>query len=200
MLGLFAITERGRSWSSFYEGRYQGGLLSFSMDRVWAYYATATNNGVIYREFHAPEIHFPERTLSMITNAPGLGDILAGIGLVGPGDVAWQATLAYYGNPEFTNPGAILPILAEVGVGGAVLVFFAWGFAIGKLFAAGLGGSVAALCGYAGLCVGLLELARFPFFTSGRLVPGILAIAIIHAVAHRSAHRASGRLSTGGSR
>lgn len=176
IFGFFIVTEQLRSWGH-YEDIYSGSIISFSADRIWAYYATALNNGVIYRQFFAPILPYPAQTLALLTNAPIIGEFISQIGI--PSVPLWSSALTQYGNPEFNNQSGLLPIIGEVGIVPAVFLFLLWGVGIGTLYRLGTRGNVAALCGYAGMAMGLIELARYPYYLSGRMVPGLIAILIL---------------------
>jgi hypothetical protein len=176
---LFVFTERSRSWNSHYSRLYPGSLVQFSLDRIWGYYSTAANNGAIYRDYRAPAAHFPDVTLQGLTNAPGVSEVIATAGLQLDKTQAWITTLSVYANPEFNNPSTFLPIIGEIGVLPALLLFAAWGLAIGLTYRQARGGSVGALVAAAGLSLGLLELARYPYYSSGRFVAGALAAVIV---------------------
>lgn len=182
LIAYFAITERNRSWSSYYSSRFDGGLMAFSVDRIWAYYATATNNGVIYATYHAPTLQMPELTLAAVLRAPVIGDVLTLSGVASMSSQSWADTLSAYANPEFNNTSAFLPIVGELGLVPALVIFFIWGVLIGRLYSNFRRGSLVALCGYAAVGVGLLELARYPYFMSTRVVPVVLALWILRRI------------------
>lgn len=179
ILALFVVTERSRTWNSHYSRLYPGNLLQFSLDRIWGYYATAANNGAIYRDFRAPTLHFPELTLQGLTHAPGTSEIITLAGFHVDPTHSWLNTLAYYSNPEFNNPSTFLPVIGEIGLPLALCLFALWGLAMGLLYRHARQGSVGCLVAVAGLSLGLLELARYPYYSSGRFVAGALAAVIV---------------------
>jgi hypothetical protein len=179
ILALFVVTERSRTWNSHYSRLYPGSLLQFSLDRIWGYYATAANNGAIYRDFRAPTLHFPELTLQGLTHAPGSSEIITMAGFQIAGTHSWLDTLGYYSNPEFNSPSTFLPVIGEIGLPLALCLFAAWGLAMGKLYRHARQGSVGCLVAVAGLSLGLLELARYPYYSSGRFVAGTLGAVIV---------------------
>jgi hypothetical protein len=186
ILGLFALTERSRTWNSHYSRIYPGNLIQFSLDRIWGYYATAADNGAVYRDFRAPALHFPDLTLQALTHAPGISELIKVAGVPIGTDQVWSQTLALYANPEFNNPSSFLPIIGEIGIPLALCLFAAWGLLMGALYQHARGGDVAALVAVAGLSLGLLELARYPYYSSGRFVPAALAAWIVWQTQHPS--------------
>lgn len=182
LLGLFALTERSRSWTSHYESHYSGGLFSFSFDRIWAYYATATNNGAVYEHFLAPVERFPDLTLTSLTHAPGVGELLGTLGFAPDSTAAWAQTLTDYANPALNNTSSFLPIIGEIGVPLALLLFLGWGLMLGRIYRSAQVGRTAAIMAYAGMALGLLELARYPFYSSGRFIPAVVAALLVRHV------------------
>jgi hypothetical protein len=183
ILALFAVTERSRTWNSHYSRTYPGHLIQFSVDRIWGYYATAANNGAVYRHFRAPTLHFPDLTLQALTNAPILNELIKVFGGSADATQPWKDTLAFYANPEFNNPSTFLPIIGEIGAPLAVCLFASWGLVMGALYQHARAGSVGALVAVAGLSLGLLELARYPYYSSGRFVPAVVAAVIVWQIA-----------------
>jgi hypothetical protein len=179
LLTLFVFTERSRTWNSHYSRLYPGSLVQFSVDRIWGYYATAADNGAIYRSYRAPVAHFPDLTLQGLTHAPGLSGLIGTAGVRVDATHAWMTTLSFYGNPEFNNPSTFLPVIGEIGLLPALLLFAAWGLTMGLVHRQASLGSVGGLVAVAGLSLGLLELARYPYYSSGRFVPAALAAVIV---------------------
>jgi hypothetical protein len=153
--------------------------VQFSVDRIWGYYSTAANNGAIYRAYRAPVAHFPDLTLQGLTHAPGLSGLIGTAGFRVDTTHSWMTTLSFYGNPEFNNPSAFLPVIGEIGLLSALLLFTGWGMAMGLVHRQASLGSVGGLVAVAGLSLGLLELARYPYYSSGRFVPAALAAVIV---------------------
>ncbi|MEQ6901068.1 hypothetical protein [Nocardioides sp. YIM 152588] len=178
MLLLFAITERGRSWSSHYASRTEGGLMWFAYDRILGYYATAANNGAILRD--SGSLGGWPLSTQFLSDAPGFGHLFS---IYTPAEYHawWVALLSTTGNPEFNNPSGIVPIFVELGPM-AVILWALWGVLAGGLYRSCRRASVAGIVGYCSLCVGLVELGRIPYFTSGRFVVNVLAIVIVYLV------------------
>ena len=179
VLLLFVVTERSRTWNSHYSRLYPGSLVQFSVDRIWGYYATAANNGAIYHDYRAPAAHFPDLTLQGLTHAPGISELIGTVGFRADATHSWITTLSFYANPEFNNPSTFLPIIGEIGLLLALGLFTVWGLTMGLVYRQARGGSVGGLVAVAGLSLGLLELARYPYYSSGRFVPAALAAAIV---------------------
>lgn len=179
VLLLFAVTERSRTWNSHYARLYPGNLLQFSIDRIWAYYATAANNGAVYRDFRAPSLHFPDLTLQAVTHAPGLSELLTLAGWPVGGTQPWKDTLAFYANPEFNNPSSFLPVIGEIGAPLALCLFASWGLLMGLLYRYARQGSVGAMVAVSGFSLALLELARYPYLSSGRFLPAAMAAVVV---------------------
>jgi hypothetical protein len=180
---LFALSERSRSYAS--DPSASGStILWYSTDRLLAYYATSTNNGVHYYDRLSPGLPVPEVALQWLWNFPVLGaplhDALTD-GSPGYGEL-WPVYLEAHANPEFNSSSVILPLFGELGplFAGALLV--ALGLAFKRLFDGVRRGSPTSLLVYASCLVGLLELPRFLYFAEGRTFPLLLACVVTKVV------------------
>lgn len=176
----FGLAERSRSWN-YYSSRYDGSLWGFAVDRIWAYYATAANNGVIYADYQVPAQSGPLVSLEALASFPPTAVVMNSFGWLEQ-DRTWPATLALVANPEFNNPSTFLPISAELGVPLALAMFCCWGIVIGRSYSNALRGSVVGLAAYAVLAVALLELPRFSFLTSGRAIAAVLGLVVLKSL------------------
>lgn len=174
---LFAIFERGRSWGG--ASREAGpGLLGYSLSRLFEYYATATNNGVIYVQEYLPATGDGSSvSLGFVTQLPIVGTWI----MQPPRFFTWQDVLRANGvNPEYTNVGGFLPIFGELGSVAGLLLFVALGFALHLSFHRSVAGQRAyAYCLYGFTALSVVELPRQFLATSGRAIPAYVAVALV---------------------
>ncbi len=179
VLALFAGGEYLRTWSWVRED--SGSFADFIIDRFLSYYATATNNGVLYSRL-ADANDLDQVTFYALNHFPG--------GLFGTGTVDgidfdrwWEAQLENYGNPSLNNLGTVFPMIGELSL--AVTLVIAFVVALGSilLFRLARAGHIVALLAVPVMCFAFLELPRISYFTLGRSTPivaGIVAVWFVY--------------------
>ncbi|MBA3961439.1 MAG: hypothetical protein H0X40_06010 [Chthoniobacterales bacterium] len=164
----FTGFEFFRSWSATYAAG-EVSLWSFAWTRLAGYYITALNNGMLmYSELG--RLPLPYYTLEWLWKLPGVSyllpyDQVTGVSLGAQGDI-----LRVMANPEFTNPSGIFPYFLDFGPA-AYLFWVFCGAAAGFAYRAFREERLAGLLFYPFLFVGLIELGRVPYLTSGRAFP-----------------------------
>ncbi len=177
---LFTFTEYFRSWASFYEGRGDQSLFSFSLLRLLGYYVTALNNGAIEWHEHGA-LYFPYSTLDWLWNFPVVGRALKQSlgGTDAPSEVR-DALLTADGNLELSNPSGIFVVFTDLGVTGALFYFACFGCLAGLFYGSYRRGSISGLFMYSFLFTGMTEQVRIIYLTTGRVLPTwLLLIAAI---------------------
>ena len=180
LYALFTFTEYFRSWTTFYEGRGEQSLFSFSLLRLLGYYVTALNNGAIEWHEHGA-LYFPYSTLDWLWNFPvvGRGLKLSLGGTNAPSEVR-DALLTADGNLELSNPSGIFVVFTDLGVTGALFYFACFGCVAGLFYGSYRRGSIAGLFLYSILFTGMTEQVRIIYLTTGRVLPTwLLLIAAI---------------------
>lgn len=180
----FTATESVRSWT-FYQREYSS-IWAFSFDRLLAYYATATNNGigllVENRQWPQYSGRFVAEWLYLM---PVIGDSLRqGVGDVQP---QYFEFLSRYARPEFNNPSGLFPIVFDIGYTGSALYFTAVGLAIGRLWAAWRRRRPAGVLAYPVAVLFLFELLRFDYLAASRFFPVALGLVFLWWVARAAA-------------
>lgn len=164
----FTATEYFRSWH-FYRD-YYASIWQFSLDRLTAYYALATNSGIGFlQESH----NWPRYTGSFVFEwayaMPGLGDLLNdAIGNLRP---EFELFLEQSSRPEFNNPTALFVIVYDIGYVGAALYFLLAGLLVGACWAGFRRHRLGGLLAYPLCLMFVLELLRFNYFAASRFIP-----------------------------
>jgi hypothetical protein len=174
----FTGTEYFRSWE-FYRNEYDS-IWAFSFERLVAYYATASNNGIgLLMENH----QWPEYTGRYVAEwlymMPELGDALRTS--VGDVRLQYQEFLDQFARPEFNNPSGLFPIVFDIGYAGSMLYFTAAGALVGTLWYGWRRQTVAGVLFYPVAVLFLVELLRFNYFASTRCFPLVLALLFVWA-------------------
>jgi hypothetical protein len=196
LLLLFGTFEYLRSWTGYYKENSQSvSYAGFVTGRLMGYYVTAANNSAVLLET-AP-VAVPYYTLKWLWDFPLLENILSYESITGESrQVGWRETLLAHANPEFNNEGALLIPSADLGIVGGVAFWLIVGSFVGATFSAFRNGHPKGLLLYPVLYIGLLELGRILYWTSGRAVPSVIAALIVaHIIAKKTngarAYRAS---------
>lgn len=169
----FTATESVRSWT-FYRDQYDS-VWSFAFERLLAYYATASNNGigllVENTDWPAYTGRFVAEWLYMM---PLLGEQLRdALGDVMP---QYDEFLERFARPEFNNPTGLFPIVFDIGYVGSMLYFVAVGALIGRLWDGWRHHSPAGVLLYPPAALFLIELLRFNYLSATRFFPIALAL------------------------
>lgn len=182
----FTATESFRSWT-FYQREYSS-IWAFSFDRLLAYYATASNNGIGLLVENRDWPQYSGRFVAeWLYQMPVLGDALR----LSVGDVHEQYFdfLARHARPEFNNPSGLFPIVFDIGYVGSALYFTAVGLLIGRLWAAWRRRRPAGVLAYPVAVLFLVELLRFDYLASSRCFPVALGLLFLWWVARAAGGR-----------
>jgi hypothetical protein len=177
LLMYFGGSEYFRSYSH-YSKTQNVGLWQFSLARMEGYYATSYNNGSLLRRYYLPERRLPYFTVEGFWKFPPVALTVPYSHLTGtnPG-TALKSIYTQYGNPEYNNPGGLMAPLVDWGpVGGSILLLLVGG-AIGAIYGAWRRGLAIGLLVYPFLLDGLLEVPRTFYWTAGRCLPAVAALA-----------------------
>ncbi len=184
VLGLFAffmLAEAGRSYESKVNDGLQRNLVEYSAVRIGGYYSTSLNNGA-YLSRQLTEGPWPYFALEWFWRFPGVDSRVNVQGLTGMGDDDMLQLLDVDLNPEFNNPSGFFSYRYDFGMQGIVLFFFGLGVVAGCLH----GSYTAGRCGgrllYPVFVIGLLEIARVPYFTSTRVFPAWMILFAVVAI------------------
>jgi hypothetical protein len=180
----FTGTEYFRSWE-FFRNEYSS-VWAFSFERLMAYYATASNNGIglLVENRHWPEYsgRFVAEWLYLM---PVAGDALRAS--VGDVQLQYSQFLEQFARPEFNNPSGLFPIVFDIGYAGSMLYFVAVGALVGQLFDGWRRQSRAGVLFYPVAVLFMVELLRFNYFASTRFFPVALALAFVWAASRTTA-------------
>jgi hypothetical protein len=180
LYGIFTATEYFRSWTT-YQREYDS-IWAFTLERLLAYYATASNNGI---GLLAETDRWPQFSGRFVAEwlylMPVVGDLLRD----SVGDVRQQyfAFLGQYARPEFNNPSGLFTIVFDIGYAGSMLYFLAVGMLIGRLWALWRLHSPAGVLFYPVMVLFLVELLRFNYLAATRFFPVALALLFLWSVA-----------------
>jgi oligosaccharide repeat unit polymerase len=178
---LFAATEYFRSWE-FYR-HYYDSIWQFSLDRITAYYAVASNNGIglLTESTRWPSYDGsyifqwayprPDEDASNFTRTVAQYD--------------YKAFLEHYARPELNNPSGIFTIVYDVGYLGSAVYFLLVGLLIGIAYRAFRLGHLGGILFYPTCMLFITELLRFNYFSASRFVPIAAALTLILFSAHR---------------
>jgi hypothetical protein len=180
LYGAFTGTEYFRSWE-FFKNQYDS-VWAFSLDRLLAYYATASNNGI---GLLVENPHWPEYSGRWIAEwlymMPWVGEALRES--VGDSKVQYyEFLLGGLGRAEFNNPSGLFPVVFDIGYAGSMLYFLAAGALVGTLYDGWRRHAVAGVLFYPPALLFALEILRFNYFASTRFFPVAVALAFLWAV------------------
>lgn len=179
----FTATEYVRAWD-FYADRYDS-LWRFSLERLLAYYATASNNGI---GLLVETADWPRFTGGWVFEwayqLPAIGELLS----AGIGDVRseyWRFLRAH-ARPEFNNPSGLFVIVHDVGLFGSALYFLAAGIVVGLAYRAWAGGALGGWLAFPSCYLFVAELLRFNYFSASRFVPVAASLLLVWLVTRRA--------------
>ncbi len=183
---MFTTTEYFRSWD-FYRDQYAS-IWSFSFERLIAYYATASNNGIgqLAESRQWPLLN-GRYAIEWLYLMPVVGDELRAV--VGDAKTQYMQFLEQFARPEFNNPSGLFPIVYDLGYVGSMLYFLGIGALIGRLHMAWRCRETGGVLFYPVAVLFLVELLRFNYFSSSRFFPVALALAVLWMAARRTAPR-----------
>lgn len=175
---VFTATEYFRAWP-YYQDRYSS-VWMFSLDRLTAYYAIATNSGIGLLQESRNWPHFSgQYVFEWLYDMPGIGPLLTEA--VGNYRRDYEHFLLYVGRAEFNNPTGIFVIVHDVGYLGSALYFLLVGLLIGGCWSSFRQQHLAGLLAYPMCFMFMLELLRFNYFASTRFIPVLAALLLAHA-------------------
>jgi len=175
---VFTGTEYFRSWHYFVND--YDSVWEFAFERLIAYYATASNNGI---GLLVENRLWPEYTGRFVAEwlylMPGVGEALR----ESVGDVTTQYSyfLSRFARPEFNNPSGLFPIVFDIGYAGSMLYFAAAGALVGALWDGWRRQARGGVLFFPMAMMFLVELLRFDYFASSRFFPVAVALALIWA-------------------
>lgn len=184
LVGFFGVSEYFRSWVSYYVHVYPS-FWEFMVTRFFGYYVTALNTGILYIEqLGFQSIPFPYFTLEWLWKFPGLS--LEGYpGIYGiRAEEGMRNALETLGNPEFNNPSGLLLPYHDYGFAGALVFWLFVGFFSGLLYTYFQKGHTFGMIIYPIWMVGILEIPRYFYFSSGRFFPCWIVLAVFALVVH----------------
>ena len=172
---LFAVGEYFRSWS-YYRTVYSGSYLEFAVQRFLGYYTTAVNNAAVL--YYYEPLHPLRHTLNSLFSFPLAGGAFSdGYTIVFGSefsDERYQQLLRIYANPEFNNVPILGLLPNEYTVFLAPLAALVIGTVSASLYGSFAGGRLLGMLLYPSWFIGLLEISRVYYWTSGRYFPVLL--------------------------
>jgi oligosaccharide repeat unit polymerase len=185
----FTGTEYFRSWE-FYRDYYSS-IWEFSFDRLLAYYATASNNGIgLLVESKQWPVYTGAYVFEWAYAFPGIGPVL--MENLGSAKPTYDLFLENYARPELNNPSGIFPIVFDLGYFGSALYFLFVGIIIGMIWAAYTRKTLLGVLIYPIFFLLIIEILRFNYLSSTRPIPtfgAILLIYLAHSFSVSSARR-----------
>jgi hypothetical protein len=152
----------------------------FSLDRLTAYYAIATNSGIGLLQESRNWPHFSgQYVFEWLYDMPGIGPLLTEA--VGNHRRDYEHFLLYIGRAEFNNPTGIFVIVHDIGYLGSALYFLIVGLVIGGCWSSFRQHRLAGLLAYPMCFMFMLELLRFNYFASTRFIPVLAALLLAYA-------------------
>jgi hypothetical protein len=187
VLVAFAGTEYFRSWT-YYRNQYDS-IWQFSFERLLAYYATASNNGIgLLVENHQWPQYSGRYIAQWLYFMPGLGEAAQNAF----GDVSEQYTafLHQYARPELNNPSGLFPVVFDIGYAGSMLYFLVMGGVIGRFWLGWRRMELGAVLFFPPCMLYLVELLRINYLGSSRFFPVAMALLLIYVAARLGGRRA----------
>lgn len=184
LIVFFGLSEYFRSWTSYYVNIYPS-FWEFMVTRFFGYYVTAMNTGTLYIEqLGFQSLPFPYFTWEWLWNFPGIsGQAYQGAFGVAPGTELTN-TLETLGNPEFNNPSGLLLPYHDYGLAGSLVYWLIIGFFSGLLYTWFQKGHTFGMILYPIWMVGIMEVPRYLYFSSGRFFPCWIVLLIFALVIH----------------
>jgi hypothetical protein len=175
---VFSLFEYSRSWV-WYRENGATSFLSFALDRFGGYYATAYNNGQVLYNYQRVPGRLPYRSIEGFWSAPGIEQVDLYHRLETASYPSSSDLLAIHANPEFNNPCGLCDPFVDWGPAGGwiflscVAILLSIGYVMFTL------GRPMGLMLYPPLVTGMYELPRYIYWTAGRVVPAMAALAIV---------------------
>ncbi len=171
---FFSIFEYFRSWSAYYQYKYDSFAL-FILIRLSGYYITALDNGVgLYVDWGS--VSAPFSTADWLWRFPleiGQGWLRDAFGLGRYEHAAW---LYWNASPEFNNSSGIYMPFSDFGAAGGLLYWSLLGLVTGQIFRSFKRGGVIGMLLYPSWFIGLLEMPRILYLSEARYFPVVAII------------------------
>jgi hypothetical protein len=181
LLLVFGAFEYVRSWSSYYADANPGtSYPRFVVDRLGAYYATASNNSALLIEHDPRPSSVPYATAEWLWNLPLLErgvpyERVAGVDF----PEAYESLLLRLGTPEFNNPGGILLPVFDLGPLPGLLFWIALGVGLTIAYRRFITLEASGLVIFPVLFIGCLEVGRLLYWTLGRAFPALAGAIVL---------------------
>ena len=181
LLLVFGAFEYVRSWSSYYADANPGtSYPGFVVDRLGAYYATASNNSALLIEHDPRPSRVPYATGEWLWNLPLLEravpyERVAGVDF----PEAYESLLLRLGTPEFNNPGGILLPVFDLGPLPGLLFWIALGVGLTIAYRRFITLKASGLLIFPVLFIGCLEVGRLLHWTLGRAFPALAGAIVL---------------------
>lgn len=180
VLAAFAGTEYFRSWSH-YSQEYDS-IWQFSFDRLLAYYATASNNGIGLLVENRDWPQYSGRYVAQwLYLMPGIGE--AALRAFGDVSVQYTAFLVQFARPELNNQSGMFQVVFDIGYVGSMLYFLALGLIIGRLWLGWRRRELGGLLFYPPCMLFIVELLRINYLATTRFFPVALGLLLMYAAA-----------------
>jgi oligosaccharide repeat unit polymerase len=176
----FGLAEYSRSWVYYSAQPNQESFIEFTINRFTGYYTTSYNNGQLNLTYGDYPNRIPNKTLEALWRAPVISELKVYETLNGrDDDVHFNEVLRQHGNPEFNNSGGLAMPFLDYGTTGGLIFFALAGSAAGFLYRRFCRGDMVALLLYPVVVVGLFEVPRYLYWTTGRVIPAVLAVLVV---------------------
>jgi hypothetical protein len=176
----FGLAEYSRSWAFYSKQPNRESFVEFTVNRFTGYYATAYNNGQLNLTYGRYPNRVPYLSLEALWTAPVVAQLGVYKDLNHQDDEEHAAeVLKQHGNPEFNSPGGLSIPFLDYGTVGGLIFFGLAGTVAGYLYRRFCRGDVLALLMYPVIVIGMFELPRYLYWTTGRVVPAVLAILVV---------------------
>jgi oligosaccharide repeat unit polymerase len=177
LLVFFSIFEYFRSWSAYYQTRYDS-FFVFILARLSGYYVTALDNGAgMVHDFGG--LAGPLNTLDWLWRFPlEIGQTFLSKAL-GFDIQRYDEWLYWNASPEFNNPSGIYMPLVDYGAAGGLVFWFLFGLLTGLIYRGFVRGSFGGLLIYPSWFIGLMEMPRIMYLCEARYFPVIVICAAL---------------------
>lgn len=194
VVAYFGVTERTRSWETFYKAQGTTSFSSFVVGRLTGYYVTAFNNGAAFYDARTHSI-LPYYTLEGIWNLPLVksGHMFERITGDPPGGRYGQI-LSEEANAEYNNPSGGLLLASDVPPVVCASLCFATGYALHLMRRKFLARPGASEIWYPILFVGVVELPLVLYWNGPRVLP---VVVVYWAVSAHFRRRRRGSIQSG---
>jgi hypothetical protein len=175
---VFSLFEYSRSWV-WYRENGATSFLSFAVDRFGGYYATAYNNGQILYNYQRVPGRIPYRSIEGLWSAPGIEQLGLYDRLETASYPSSSDLLKLHGNPEFNNPCGLCDPFVDWGPTGGWIFLACVAILLSSAYVMCTLGRPVGLMVYPPMVTGVYELPRYIYWTAGRVIPAIVALAAV---------------------